>query len=100
MVIPEDFPWALGHKSARVDVYGCAAGLVDPESDLAIRKPWTFESDREPLLATLRLFSGCSARHERCSTLSEAGKRGCGTRMTEAYPATLGALLATAVSYG
>jgi hypothetical protein len=97
---PEDFPWALGPKSSRVNGYGCAAGLVDSESDLAIRKPWTFESDHEPLLATLRLFSGCSGGHEHCMTLSEAGRRGCGTRITEAYPTTLGALLATAVSCG
>ena len=64
---PEDFPWALGPKSSRVNVYGCAAGLVDPDSNLAIRKPWTFESDHEPLLATLRLFSRCSGGHEHCS---------------------------------
>ena len=100
MVIPEDFPWALGHKSARADVYGCAVGLVDPESHLAIRKPWKFESAREPLLATLRLFSNCSGGHEHCATLNEANQRGCGTKITEVYPPTLGALLATAVSYG
>ena len=99
-MILEDFPLALGHKSARTNVYGCAVELVDPESQLAIRKPWKFESDHEPLLATLRLFSSCSGGHEHCSTLSEAGQRGCGTKITEVYPPTLGALLATAVSYG
>ena len=90
------WPWAINRNlatpSSRSTAKACAFGVKFLGKPLG--KEWSFESDHEPLLETLRLFR-CPGCPEHAPVIwGEAGDAFAGADATEEYPGGLGAVLA------